>query len=378
MTVRGVLGAGAVAFAVSCGVGSQPAAPKVRAGYSYCRFQNFKFGAPNDFFGVTAPDIQTGSDAYRACSLGRMAAYHIGYFRYDMDWAGVEIRPGVFDFSGYDALMAQLALHHISYLPILGNAPRFRTVAPHSGPLVLPGWYAPTYTKDFVRFVAAAVARYGPRGSFWREHSELPRDPIRAWQVWNEPSLYFYWEPRPNPAAYTRFLCAANKAIKRADPTARVVTAGLPWFSVGAFAKDFWAAMFRHRARGCFDALAFHSYAPSARLAIARVVKVRQLLDQAGARRAPIWITEFGWAVADTGPYTVGSRQGSVIRQFLQYVAGYRVRLRIEKVMYFNWRDPPPVAHGDWWADHMGLYRSNGTPRAAAGVVSAFAAMLNR
>ena len=32
----------------------------------------------------------------------------------------------------------------------------------------------------------ALVGRYGPAGSLWAERPELPRIPIRAWQVFNE------------------------------------------------------------------------------------------------------------------------------------------------------------------------------------------------
>src|SRR5579884_2426006 len=99
------------------------ASSAVAGGYSYCHFNNQTFKDPRRYLGVTASDVLTGSQSYRACALGRMAHSHISYFRYDMDWAGVEWHPGVFNFSGYDALMTQLAQHHIAYLPVLMNPP---------------------------------------------------------------------------------------------------------------------------------------------------------------------------------------------------------------------------------------------------------------
>ena len=60
-------------------------------------------------------------------------------------------------------------------------------------------------------FVKAAVRRYGPHGQFWTQHPELPNDPIRTWQVWNEPNHYLGdsrrregHEPTPGSSASPR------------------------------------------------------------------------------------------------------------------------------------------------------------------------------
>ncbi len=58
-----------------------------------------------------------GHQADRACTLGRMAAYGLGYYRYDMDWRGVEYRPAPTTGLNQDAIVTELALHHVSYLP---------------------------------------------------------------------------------------------------------------------------------------------------------------------------------------------------------------------------------------------------------------------
>ena len=46
----------------------------------------------------------------------------------------------------------------------------------------------------YAAYARALVQRYGPDGSFWT--GQHRRQPIRQWQIWNEPNLMFFW-PRP-------------------------------------------------------------------------------------------------------------------------------------------------------------------------------------
>ena len=54
-------------------------------------------------------------------------------------------------------------------------------------------------------YLAALVERYGPDGTFWTDHPELPKHPLREWQIWNEPHLPAYWDaPRERARTATR------------------------------------------------------------------------------------------------------------------------------------------------------------------------------
>ena len=81
---------------------------------------------------------------------------------------------------------------------------------------------------DFARFLTALVTRYGPNGSLWAEHPEVSRQPIRSWQIWNEPNLTRYWNVAPWAPSYVALLKRADKALKAADPGSQTVLAGLP------------------------------------------------------------------------------------------------------------------------------------------------------
>ncbi len=72
----------------------------------------------------------------------------------------------------------------------------------------------PANVQDFADFCYALAARYRGR--------------IHAYQVWNEPNLSREWGGQPpDPAAYVELLQVCYIAIKRADPDALVISAGM-------------------------------------------------------------------------------------------------------------------------------------------------------
>ena len=67
------------------------------------------------------------------CSLGQMAANHVGYLRKTLGWAGIEYAPHQYNFAGVDALVTALARHHMRLLPIVLGAPSWLSTQPKSG-----------------------------------------------------------------------------------------------------------------------------------------------------------------------------------------------------------------------------------------------------
>ena len=115
--------------------------------------------------------------------------------------------------------------------------------------------------------------RYGPHGSFWLANPGLPYYPVRAWEIWNEPNLAQYWEPKPDIRAYIGLLRASSRAIKQVDSHAITVMAGMPFMSALA-ATRFYTQLYRDGVRGAFDALGFHGYSASLGGALARLQAV--------------------------------------------------------------------------------------------------------
>ena len=211
------------------------------------------------------------------------------------------------------------------------------------------------------------MRRYGPQGSFWRAHPELKPDPIRAWQVWNEPSLPAYWPTGPSPAGYARLLAATARAIRRSDPQATIVSAGLPQTRIGVPFGRFAEGLYRAGAAGSFDVLAIHPYARDAAGVVAAVAEARRVMDRNGDR-SPIWVTEIGWA--SSGPssdFTVGARgQAERVRATLLALTARRQQLGLEGIVYAGLRDAPVYPGGkDFWGLHTGLLALSGGPKPA-------------
>jgi hypothetical protein len=309
-----------------------------------------------------------------------MAANHIAYVRGVLDWASIEPKPGHYNWSVYDTLMASVARHHMSFLPIIFDAPAWASLAPPHW--VGLGTWAPRRATQVAAFAKLAAERYGPGGTFWQSNPTLAAMPIRAWQVWNEPNLVLFWKPSPNVDAYARTLEDTSAAIRSVDPSATIVTAGVPFGSLGAPATSFFAQLYKAGAKGSFNAISLHDYAPTVFGALQRLQILRSLMNQYGDRRTQLWVTEFGWATGGPpSPYTVGVwGQWNFLSRFMADLERYRGQLNLGSVAYFDWRNqqvPRAAGNLDFWGLHTGLIRVDGVPFQALAPFAAAAAKLN-
>jgi hypothetical protein len=320
---------------------------------------------PRDFVGVAADDVFAGDAAYRASTLQTQRSVGVGLIRQTFDWASIETAPGRYNLSAHDAYVASAAAHRVRVLPILLNPPGFHRRT--SGRANCP----PRRLSTMSAFARALVKRYGPRGSLWRERPDVPKTPIRSWQIWNEPNLGIYWCNRPNARAYARMLRVVGKAIRRSDRRAEIVTAGLPPSKLqSAVPLDrYLRRLYRAGAKRWFHTLAINSYAKNRRDLGDLLRSMRRLMNRSGDRRGRIWLTELGWG--DSGPahrFIVGrAGQAARIRSSFAYIRRNRARLRLRGVVYYSWRDlrPYPPLYRDLWGLHTGLLDLNGSPKPA-------------
>jgi hypothetical protein len=288
---------------------------------------------PRDWLGVVADGPLTDPAADRRAEWDLLAASGAGSVRTAFYWwDGQPAGPGAVDFAPYDRVVLAGAERGLAVVPVVQGTPGWATDTPGD-----PG-APPRDPAQFAAFLTALVGRYGPRGTFWGEHREVRRRPIRAWQVWNEPNLTRHWSRRPFAPSYVKTLRAARRALRGADPGARAVLAGLPNFSWRALRR-----IYRAGGRGAFDVVALHPYTGRPRNVVQVVEIVRRVMRRYGDRRRPVWVTELSWpaakgrAPAPVGFETDDRGQARRLRAGLLRLAAARRRLRIERVYWYTW-----------------------------------------
>ena len=318
--------------------------------------------ATASFFGIVAEDVFAGDASYRRRTLAMQRSAGVRVIRQAFHWDQIEQAPGEYDFGVYDAYVTDVARAGMEVLPILYTPPEFR--APR-GPE--RGTYPPDRPEDMGVFAERLVRRYGPGGEFWSENPDLPAHPIRAWQVWNEPNLPVYWPDGPDAGEYVELLEAVAEGVKRADPRAAVVSAGLSESRHGISFRDFVEGMFDAGAGDALDVFALHAFARDTPGAVGAAETTRDLLGELGSN-APIWITEVGWANrGPASPFTVGDEgQAERVREALTAFWRRRKDLGLRGVIYYNWRDSPMYEGGqDFFGLHTGLLDIDGNPKPA-------------
>ena len=200
--------------------------------------------------------------------LKLMADTGLTWVRMDFQWADIERKAGVYDFSDYDYLLKDLDSYHIHPLLILdyGN-PLYGKDSPHTDEA----------RAAFAKWAAASVTHFAGRGVIW--------------EMWNEPNIGF-WKPKPDVDQYTRLALATGKTIHEAQP-------GETYIGPGTSTIDlrFLQACFR---AGCLDewaAVSVHPYRQGGPESVAgEYKKLNDAIAKAG-KSVPIISSEWGYSV---------------------------------------------------------------------------------
>jgi len=326
---------------------------------------------PPGWLGVT---VDGTMDARDAKEWDRVAAAGVETVRAAFFWALVQPHPhgssgSSLNFDSTDALVLAAAGRGLTLLPVVQWPPDWAAVE--------PGVFgSPPADHDAVRrLFTALVERYGPRGSLWRERRNVPRRPVRAWQVFNEPNIVGFWSVQPFDRDYVATLRAAESGIHDVDPSATVVLAGLTGDSWRAL-----SAVYAAGARGLFDAVAIHPYSPSPAHVLRTVRYARHVMRTNGDGALPIWVTEFSWPAASDppawaattfgGPIT-DSRQARLLNRTMRRFVAARERLGIARLVWYTWLSHEATESLNPW-NYAGLRRIRNGVRHSAPALRAF------
>jgi Beta-1,4-xylanase len=172
------------------------------------------FGAESLHLGTNAALEQYDPETLDAL-LGDLARRGVRAVRQEFRWSDIEPQRGRFDWSASDRILGATARHGIAVLPVLWTTPQWARRPSASAQFPPTETAPPADVDDFARFVGAFAQRYG--GPL-----------LLGYQIWDEPNLSAAWgDALLEPTYYLQMLRAAGRAIRAADPHARIVLAGL-------------------------------------------------------------------------------------------------------------------------------------------------------
>lgn len=317
---------------------------------------------PAKFWGVVPQNVPTFEQ------LNRVGRGGVDSVRIPILWNVVQPSPnGAFDWYGVDTVVESASAAGVEVLPFFTGAPEWAVPSAavpgtHGGiaaaPVRLP--VAGLAGEAWSTFVRAAVERYGPNGAFWTANPQLPKRPIRTWQVWNEPN-FKYFVTRPNPGQYGKLVRISSLAIKAADPGAKVVLGGLfsrPREAVwkvkppqAFFAADFLEKMYRRTPgiKSKFDGVAIHPYSTKYTLLKPDIEEVRAVLQANHDAGKGIWVTELGWSSEKPDPVHdafAKGRSGQVreLKKAFGLLRSHQKQWRLQSVYWFSLEDGPRSA----------------------------------
>lgn len=332
---------------------------------------------PGNFWGVV-PQATPSAE-----QLQRLKRGGVDSIRVPIGWNVVQpIAGGAVDWSGVDTLVKGTAQAGIDVLPFVYGAPPWavRTVVvdrqhASSAPKTLPvktGAQRAAWTS----FLQQAVGRYGPTGSFWAENPGVPRHPVRAWQIWNEPN-FKYFVAQPSPADYGKLVKISYTAVKSIDPGAKIVLGGLFAEPIEAlskrkpppayFATDFLEQMYRTTPgiKRKFHGIALHPYTGAWQELTSDIEDVRAVLKANHDAGKGLWITELGWSSRrPSGPSDGFAKGVAGQKKQLQGAFGLlkrnQAKWRVQRVYWFSVDDQSGVCN---FCDGSGLFGPGFAPK---------------
>ncbi len=172
-----------------------------------------------------------------------------GWVKQGFAWRDIEgTGKGQFDWAVTDRMVDQVQGVGLKLIARLDSDPTWASGQsyPNAQQIFMT---PPRNIQDYAAFCGTVASRYRGR--------------IAAYQVWNEPNLAREWGGQaPSPTGYTALLKGCYEAIKQADPTAIVISAGMaPTTQDNSAAMPdtkFLQQMYAAGAKPYFDALGAH------------------------------------------------------------------------------------------------------------------------
>ena len=241
-------------------------------------------------WGFAAPELLGEPASMQVEELEGMKAMGVTSVRLDADWNEGQPTANSYYWLPLDTAMASIKKVGLAADLIIDGCPAWAAVPAAAG----DQFAQPASAAQFGDWAGAVAKRYDGDGADYFE-------------IWNEENISEFWQPAPDPAAYTADLKAAYSAIKAVDPSGIVITGGLAGGGNSATVvnqRDFLQDIYTDGGGGYFDAVADHPYTypetpendPTSAWAEMSETSpsLRSIMTANGDSAKKIWITEYG------------------------------------------------------------------------------------
>jgi hypothetical protein len=320
--------------------------------------------ARSEFFGIAQGAMLDDQD------IRGMAAARIHTDRFMLEWDLLERSQGSINWTAPDDFIGALASKGIRALPFMWGSPSWVAANPAHPPIDTAA-----HEQAWRDFLKAAVARYGPGGSYWGTpyHQKYGAGatplPVQSWQIWNEPHLRKYFT-NPSPDSYARLLQISHDAIKSIDPQAQIVLAGtLSDFLNGLYSVP--------GIKGDFDLGAVHPYASNLDQVRMEIESFRTVMNDHADAATPLWITEFAWGSAPPDSFGINRGllgQEKMLKSSYTLILNHRTAWNVQRLFWFHWRDPFDSTASCSFCNSAGLLRYDRTRKPAFYTFKSFTA----
>jgi len=247
-----------------------------------------------------------------ATHLSKVADANNAYFRrgFDVVWNVMEPSKGKYDWTENDQMVQgskDKSEGEIYNLSIIWPYANWDQKSCHSGKEYIATGHLKQGGEDlymgvpcdlgaYGEFIQKVVERYDGDGV-----NDMPglKTPVKYWEVLNEPSMHgggiggagedlkFFVGTSEE---YLSILKTSYEAIKKADPKAKVLHAGMAGMQQNF--RDFWDPIFAGGAGNYFDIANIHSISTTKETEDLFVISFRKYLERFGITGKPIWVTE--------------------------------------------------------------------------------------
>ena len=325
--------------------------------------------APRSFAGVHYPFTKAVTPA----TAKHMKRAGVSSVVLNFYWPVLEPGPGMFDIAAVDMSVGNLAAVGIKTTPIVAGTPRWALDPPlASDPNAnhVPPTSSTNGPAYWAAFVHALAARYGPTGTYWQgtyqgQHPGKKPRPIKIWQIWNEPNLFTYNWPQPDPTAYARLLQISHDAITSVDPKAKLAIGGLVCVAKYPCQRYLRNLYKQHGVKRYFNLVGLHPYGSSVRIVYHGIRRARHEMKRAHDGRTKVWVSEIGWGSGHPDGHLNKGRRGQakLLKKSYRLLARKRRKLRLSGVDWFDWRDGAVGTGACSWCGSAGLLDTHGHPK---------------